>query len=123
MPFVQDWSEANDCKWERPLMLKLAEAQLLPGMIVSGRVSGACVQCYLTFYLTCIVGVLFLNMLNKPGMLGVHPWPTQFTDIKVSRNFKRDLMHVSKDLVKTQRRSLHSLRAILYPRNGTPSMR
>lgn len=44
-PDVQEWSEANDSKWVKPLMLKLAEAQLLP------------------------------------GMLGIVPWPMQFTDI------------------------------------------
>ena len=47
MPYVQDWSEANDCQWERPFMVKLAKAQLLP------------------------------------GMLGVQPWPVQYTDILV----------------------------------------
>jgi hypothetical protein len=52
MPYVQEWSEANDCQWERPLMLKLAQAQLLP------------------------------------GMLGVYPWPTQYTDIRPPCNIK-----------------------------------
>lgn len=30
---MQDWSEANDCKWVKPLMLNLAKYQLLPGML------------------------------------------------------------------------------------------
>lgn len=46
IPFAQEWSEVNDCKWVRPLTRKLAEARLLP------------------------------------GMLGMYPWPTQFTEIK-----------------------------------------
>jgi hypothetical protein len=33
MPYVQQWSEANDYKWNRPLLLKLAKAQLLPGNV------------------------------------------------------------------------------------------
>ncbi|KAI3635816.1 hypothetical protein MIR68_006454 [Amoeboaphelidium protococcarum] len=46
MPDVQDWSEANDSKWVKPLLKKLADAQLLP------------------------------------GMLGIQPWPSNYTDIK-----------------------------------------
>lgn len=47
VPYVQQWTEANDCKWERPFMIKLAQAGFLP------------------------------------GMLGISPWPTEYTDIKV----------------------------------------
>jgi hypothetical protein len=54
MPDVQDWSEANDSKWVKPLLKKLADAQLLP------------------------------------GMLGIQPWPTNYTDIKPPCGIRAD---------------------------------
>ena len=45
-PFAAEWSERNDCQWNKPLLLKLADASLLP------------------------------------GMLGIIPWPTEYTSIK-----------------------------------------